>query len=235
MKWLNNERGNAAIFMLWLLGIVAIIFVLTINIVKVYIVKEHSSLSAEQAAFAGTAVLIENTAEAIENYESNPSYMLIREMHENALADGKPISALIEEKKNEYVNSGLDESAAYIEAANNILTKSRLNWNGFLKHELRNQLSETKAGAEAIIRSAVMDVITANHARPEDTEISFSLDKWRVEVKSTVRFESVSDNKYISSFVEDIPQRGYGPKLAYIENVYTGGMNWPDPPSEETD
>jgi hypothetical protein len=233
MKWLRNEKGNAAFFMLWLLGIVAIIFVLTINIVKVYIVKEHSSLSAEQAALAGTAVLIENTAEAIENYERNPSYMLIREVHE--LADGKPISALIEDRKNEYLNSGRDESAAYIEAVNDVLTKGRLEWNGFLKQELRNQLSETKAGAEAIIYPEVMNVITANHARQEDTEITFSLDKWRVEVKSTVRFESISDNKYISNFVEDIPQRGYGPKLAYIENVYTGGMNWPDPPSDETE
>lgn len=235
MKWLNNERGNAAIFMLWLLGIVAIIFVLTINIVKVYIVKEHSSLSAEQAALAGTAVLIENTAQAIENYERNPNYLLIRELHENELADGKPISALIEEKKNEYVNSGRDESAAYIEAANDILTKSRLNWNGFLKQELRRELSETKAGAEALVRSAVMNVINSNHARTEDTEISFSLDKWRVEVKSTVRFESVSDNKYISRFIEDIPQKGYGPTLAYMENVYASGMSFPEIPEEESE
>ena len=42
--------------MLWLLGIVAIIFVLTVNIAKVYIVKEHANLAVEQAALAGTSV-----------------------------------------------------------------------------------------------------------------------------------------------------------------------------------
>ncbi|KAB2330090.1 hypothetical protein [Bacillus mesophilum] len=233
MKWLNNERGNAAIFMLWLLGIVAIIFVLTINIVKVYIVKEHSSLSAEQAALAGTAVLIENTAQAIENYERNPNYLLIREIHE--LAEGKSYSEQIEDKKNQYLSSGSDESTAYIKAVNEVLTQERLIENGFLKQELRRELSETKAGAEALVRSAVMNVINSNHARTEDTEISFSLDKWRVEVESTVRFESVSDNKYISRFIEDIPQKGYGPTLAYMENVYASGMNFPELPEEESE
>jgi hypothetical protein len=53
MKYVQNEKGNAAFYLLWLLGIVAIIFVLTINIIKVYVVKEHANLAVEQAALAG--------------------------------------------------------------------------------------------------------------------------------------------------------------------------------------
>lgn len=232
MKQLNNERGNAAIYMLWLFGIVAIIFVLTINIVKVYIVKEHSSLSVEQAALAGTAVLIEKTSRAIENYETNPNpaYVAVRAVHE--LGEGKKISELIETQKNNYISSGYDESDAYIKAVNRVLSESRLNWNGFLKKELRDELSDSASGAEYLVRPAVMSVIEKNNAREEDTEVSFSSDKWRVEVKSTVRFESVSDNKFISTFIEDIPQRGYGPTLAYIERVYTGTIDYPEIPAE---
>ncbi|MGI8386742.1 hypothetical protein [Robertmurraya sp. P23] len=228
MKVWNNERGNAAIYMLWLLGIVAIIFVLTINIVKVYIVKEHSSMSAEQAALAGTAVLVEKTSQAIENYESNPVNIPVRGLHE--LAEGRKISELIEKKKNDYISSGYDESDAYIKAVNNVLTKGRLDWNGFLKKELRDELSDSASGAEYLIRPTILEVIEKNSAREEDTEVSFSSDKWRVEVKSTVRFESVSDNRIISTFIEDIPQRGYGPKLAYIEHVYSGTINYPEIP-----
>jgi hypothetical protein len=41
-----------------------------------------------------------------------------------------------------------------------------------------------------------------------------------VEVKSTATFESVNDNKFVEYFERKIPQKGYGPKLKYLENIY---------------
>ena len=65
MKYLNNERGNSAFYIIWLLGISAVIFVIVVNIAKVYVVKQHAATRTQQAAFAGTVVLLEATQEGI--------------------------------------------------------------------------------------------------------------------------------------------------------------------------
>lgn len=231
MKHLKNENGNAAIFMLWLLGIVAIIFVLTINIVKVFIVKEHANLAVEQAALAGTASIIEKTQEAIEKFDNgmtlDPLYLADREAQK--LGDlGKNIGELIEKKQLDYMNSGMDEADAFIKAANEILPE-RIDRHPYLKKEFRDSLGNSRNDAYYIFSSSVTDVIINNEGRPEITEMELSSTEWRVEVKSSVRFESISDNKFISKFVSDIPQKGYGPTLAYLENVYTGTIVFPSP------
>ncbi len=231
MKHLKNENGNAAIYMLWLLGIVAVIFILTINIVKVYIVKEHANLAVEQAALAGTASLIEKTQEAIDKFDNrvtvDPLYLADREAQK--LGDlGKNVGQLIEKKKIDYMNGGMGEADAFIKAANEILPK-RIDRHPFLKKELRDSLGSSSNDAYYIFSSSVMEIINNNEARPQDTEMELSSIEWRVEVKSSVRFETISDNKFISKFVSDIPQKGYGPTLAYLENVYTGTIVFPTP------
>lgn len=213
MSYIENERGNAAIFLLWLLGIVAILFIVTINIVKVYVVKEQANMAVEQAALAGTAVLLDKTKEAVKEFDTNPLYLLESEVQ--LIADGKSVSALIDDKQTDLMRAGWEEADAYIEAANEILPE-KVQLYVFLKHELRDAL--TGSGFE--LSQTVERVLDNNNARLEDTEYELSNADWRVEVKSTVRFESISDNKYIKRFFEDIPQIGYGPTLKYLENVY---------------
>jgi hypothetical protein len=218
MRYINNERGNAAIFLLWLLGIVAIIFLLTVNLVKVFIVKEHANVAVEQAALAGTSVLLDKTKEAVSEFDSkftlDPLYLADREAQR--LADGgKSVSQLIEDKKTLLMSRGHGQGDAYIKAANDILP-DRIKRHYFLRQELQHVLNYP--GSE--FTSAVVQVLDQNQARVEDTEIVLSSDDWRVEVKSTVRFESISDHEYIGEFVKDIPQVGYGPTLKYLENIY---------------
>ncbi len=222
MKFVKNENGNAAIFMLWLLGIVAIIFVITVNIIKVYVVKEQANLAVEQAALAGTAVLLEKTKEAVNEFDTRPTvdplYLADREVQK--LADsGKSVEMLIEEETEKYLTRGMDEGDAYIKAANKILP-SRVNGHPFLKKELKRSLGLSSSDAVYLFSSAVFKTIDENEAKTEKTEIELSREDWRVEVKSVVQFETISDQKFIASFLSDIPQKGYGPTLAYLENVY---------------
>ena len=51
-------------------------------------------------------------------------------------------------------------------------------------------------------------------------DITLSTEEWRIEVKSTATFESIADKKLIEVFQEKVPQKGYGPKLKYLEKVY---------------
>ncbi|MDE3840777.1 hypothetical protein C0966_15995 [Bacillus methanolicus] len=216
MKYVQNEKGNAAFYLLWLLGIVAIIFVLTINIVKVYVVKEHANLAVEQAALGGTAVLLEKTEEAVEEFDTSIDLQSIAQKG----LDGRSVGELIEEKKKEYMDNGADEADAYIKAANEILP-DKLQKYPLLKYEFTKRFGSSASEIPEKVRSTVQDIIIENKANTEDTEIEFSQEKWRLEIKSTTTFESISDHKFISKFFKDIPQEGYGPSLKYMESVYS--------------
>lgn len=217
MKYVRNERGNAVFFMIWLLGIVAILFLIVLNLAKVFIVKEHASLSVEQAAFAGTAAIIEKTKDAVNDFDSGPESVA-----QKVLDGGKSIGELMEEKEAAYVTNGASQSDAFIKAANEILTP-RIDIHPLLKIALRNRLGNDSSDLYSIAAADIQDIIYANNANIEDTEILFDEDDWRLEVKSTATFQSISDNKYIQNILADIPQRGYGPSLAYLEAVYSGG------------
>ncbi|ESU34318.1 hypothetical protein G3A_01715 [Bacillus sp. 17376] len=217
MKYVRNERGNAVFFMVWLLGVVAIIFLIVLNLAKVFIVKEHANLSVEQAALAGTAAIIERTKEAVSQFDSGPESVAQR-----VLDGGKSIGEMIEEKEADYIASGASKSDAYIKAANEILPP-RLQIHPLLKISFRNRLGNDSSDLYGIASAAIQEIIAANEANIEDTEILVDEDDWRLEVKSTATFQSISDNKYIQNILADIPQRGYGPSLAYLESVYSGG------------
>lgn len=222
MIYLQNEKGNASIYLLWLFGIFALLFVLTINIVKIYVVKEHANLAVEQAALAGTAVLLEKTKEAIDEFENkvtlDPLFIADRELQ--ILTDsGKSISQLIDENKNNYTSSGTDEADAYIKAANAILPE-RINRHPYLKKELKKKLGFTSADAYYIFSPTVQNIIDQNQGLPIETEIKFT-NEWQIEVKSAVPYKSIFDHKYISQFIEKIPQKGYGPALLYLGDVYS--------------
>lgn len=217
MKYLRNEKGNAVFFMLWLLGIVAILFLIVLNLAKVFIVKEHASLSVEQAAIAGTAAIIEKTKEAVADFDSGPGSVAQRVLNE-----GKSIEVLITEKEADYLSSGASEADAFIKAANEVLPP-QLEKHRLLQIAFQNRLGNDSTDLYAIATADIQDIIDSNQANMEDTEILFDEDDWRLEVKSTATFQSISDNKYIQNFLADIPQRGYGPSLSYLEAVYSGG------------
>lgn len=221
MKYLQNEKGNASIYLLWIFGIFSILFVFTINIVKVYVVKEHANLAVEQAALAGTAVLLDRTKDAIDEFENSatldPFYIADRE-HQILIDSGKRVSQLIEEKKNDYISGGMDEGDAYVKAMNKILPE-RINRHPYLKKELRNKLGFTSSDGYYILLPTVQNIIDENKGITSDTEIQFTT-RWQIEVKSAAKFETIFDNKYISQFIYKVPQKGYGPALKYLGNVY---------------
>jgi hypothetical protein len=221
MRYIENEKGNAAIYMLWLLGIVAVIFVLTVNIVKVYVVKEHANLAVEQAALAGTSVLLDKTMEAVEEFDSSPNLDFFADRDLQRIAnEGKSIGQLLEERQSEHMAVDMDEADAYIKAANEILPEN-IKLYSSLRKEMKNKLGLTSPDLNSLISPTILDAISKNDGRTEQTEIEISTEKWRVEVKSSVQFEALSDQEFISRFVKDIPQKGYGPSLVYLKDIYT--------------
>ncbi|UOQ83622.1 pilus assembly protein TadG-related protein [Gracilibacillus salinarum] len=206
----TNERGNAALYLVWLLSIIAIIFLIVINISNVFVTGAQSSNAAEQAAIAGTSVVVNETKEAIRQYDNDPLSITERLHH-----DMKTMTEVIEDKQHDYQADGDSADQAYIKALNQVLP-GEIQAHPLLKSTIQDHFSSI--GLTNKINAAARSIIEENHGNGADTIVSFSYD-WQIEVKSTVDFNSISDNKYIPEFTEKIDGEGLGPALEYLSSV----------------
>ncbi|EPD51310.1 hypothetical protein MHH33_15485 [Paenisporosarcina sp. FSL H8-0542] len=211
MKYLSNERGNSAFYIIWLLGISAVIFVIVINIAKVYVVKQQASTATQQAAFAGTIVFLEVTQKGIENFDSDLTKSTAQKKE-----DGESIQDQIDHKVDELVSQDVDLQQAYIKAYNEVLPEK------LRKHpQFEIEMKETfrDSGLRGKLLSAVQSTITANEANADDFEVLLSDTKWRVEVTADATYKTITDGTYLQPFTSDIKQKGVGPSLKYLEYI----------------
>ncbi|WP_050613839.1 Tad domain-containing protein [Bacillus testis] len=210
MNHLTNEKGNAVFYLLWLLGIVALVFVLVINIAKVYIMKEQANTAVEQAALAGTGFLIEKTKDVIKEYDDSPVSIL-----QKTECEMKTIEEIVDEKARGY-NSLSSKSERYLRALNEVLPDMIRRY-----PELKEFFQSSFLNIETIILPSVQEVLSGNESNvDENTDVQFNKNKNRIEVKSTITFASISDGKWIRYFKGKIPQRGYGPSLQYLNAIF---------------
>ena len=212
MKYVSNERGNSVFYIIWLLGISAVIFVIVINIAKVYVVKQQASTATQQAAFAGTVVLLEVTQEGIENFDSD----LTKSAAQKVLDGGKSIQDQIDEKVDEMVSQDIDLQLAYIKAYNEVLPE-KIKKHPQFKKEMKETFQSSDLSGKLL--STVQSTIMANEANADDVVVLLSDTKWRVEVTADATYKTITDGTYLKSFTSDIKQKGVGPSLEYLESV----------------
>lgn len=212
MNYLKNEQGNAVFYLIWLLGVSAVIFVIVVNIAKVYVVKQQAATATQQAAFAGTVVLLEVTQEGIESFDSD----LTKSAAQKVLDGGKSIQEQIDEKVEEFVNEDVDLQLAYIKAYNEVLPQ-KINKHPQFKKEMEDTFRDSSLSSRLL--SAVQSTITENEANADDVEVLLSDTKWRVEVTADATYSTITDGSYLKSFTSDIKQMGAGPSLEYLESV----------------
>jgi hypothetical protein len=212
MKYISNDRGNSAFYLIWIIGISAVIFVIVVNIAKVYVVKQHAATATQQAAFAGTVVLLEATQEGIESFDSD----LTKSAAQKVIDKGKSIEDQIDEKVDEFVEQDEDLQLAYIKAYNLVLPEK------IKKHpQFKKEMEDTfrDSGLSGKLLSTVQSTIAANEANAESVEVLLSDTKWRVEVTADATYKTITDGTYLKSFTSDIKQKGIGPSLQYLESI----------------
>ena len=211
MNYIKNERGNSAFYILWLFGISAVIFVIVVNIAKVYVVKQQADTATQQAAFAGTVVLLEAKAKDIGNFDDDPVKSL-----DQKLSDLKTIEEQVKEKADGLIDEGEDVQLAYIQAYNIVLPEKMEKYPLF-KKEMEDTFKNAELSGKLL--SAVQTTITENDANAESVEVVLSETKWRVEVKADATYSTITDGTYLKSFTSYIQQKGAGPPLKYLENI----------------
>lgn len=219
MKHLRNERGNGMVYMLWIMVMSIAICVIVLNFAKVYAVKQQAATATQQAALAGTSVLIQATREAVRDFDTySGDVEVIAQRALQRVADGgKSIENLVDEKAQEYRYQGLPKDIAYINAMNDILTP-RMETHGSLKSLVNDQVIL----ANGDFKQTVREVVKKNGGNEERIEVVFTSD-FRVEVKADVTYESITDSaeKYIEKITKEVPQKGYGPSLLFLRGVST--------------
>jgi len=206
MKYVKNEKGSAAIYLLWIMTVIVALTLIIVNIARVYIVKQQASTAAELGAFAATSEILDSTEDIIKDFDRE---VMVEDSNE-------PLWDEIDERIADYVRMGKSEQEAYIKALNEVLP-------GRLSDPILNGLFKAKfTGSTALstdIYNTVRTVIRENEGNEEHLEIVISKEKYRVEVKTDATYKTITDGKIIDSFTKDIPQIGYGPKLSYLQYV----------------
>ncbi|SEU05332.1 Putative Flp pilus-assembly TadE/G-like [Salinibacillus kushneri] len=210
---IRDEKGNASIFLLWLLGIVALLFVIIINITKVFLVGSEASYTAQQAALAGSSVYIKESKAAIEEFDNHLAASIDFRLNHG----GKSLGELVNDKQDAYEGTGLSTDQAYIKALNDVLP-SEISSHILLKNTFKDHLQNSYFSSSVF--NAVQSIINdSEKTNPEDTSFVLSDSEWRLEVKSSVTFKSIASER-IPFIKGEIPANGHGPKLIYLENVY---------------
>lgn len=199
------------VYSLWIMIVSIVIVVIIVNIGKVYAVKQQAATATQQAALAGTSVLVNATKRGIEEFDS------LEESKEQKEADnGKSISELVGEKEKDNLQAGEPKSSAYIHALNEVLPER------IAEYSLLNEtISVHVMNAGTTLTSTVRDVIVKNGGNTDQSTVTLSLPDYRVEVIADATFDSITDSNqtYMESITEEIPQKGYGPSLIYLKGI----------------
>lgn len=210
MKFLRNENGSAMFYLLWIITTVIVISIIIVNISRIYVVKQQASSAAELSAVAATGDILTATEEAIKEFDAE----MISRLEEGEIYI--PLWETITDRVAIHQSNGHSEQEAYIKAYNEILP-------GSLSNPLLKGFFTVKFSVDPTLGNnmyqTVSRIVKANEGNEEHLEIKISTDTYRVEVKTDATFESITDGKIFTRFLKDIPQKGYGPTLDYLENV----------------
>ncbi|SEP97924.1 Tad domain-containing protein [Piscibacillus halophilus] len=210
---LKNERGNIAIFVLGLLTINMVLFVFVLNLGSVFATKEKSSTIAQQASMVATSVYYEEVQRVIEEYED--------ETLEGALqAFFEDFDEKVSDRKQSLTNSGQYSGWSVkeieIEAFDQVLNEEL--HEPLVRNKLRDLLSSEAVENKVIQR--VRHAITSNGGLLEDAQLK--VDQNKFHVKASNEFKSTTLEGVIDSFKENVFQSSSGPKIDFLEEVWTG-------------
>ena len=216
MNVLKNERGHGMVYLLWIMVMSIAIFVIVINIGKVYIVKQQAATATQQAALAGTSVLLEATLRGVQNFDNYPDPEHL-DWKSQRIIDGKSVEALLDEKAAELKRSGQAKDIAYVNAMNAVL-QPRISTYDLLSALISQEINASRSA----FTDTIKQVLVANDGNLERSTVTLTVPNYRVEVIADVTYKSITDSaqSYMPDFIKDIPQKGYGPSMTYLDGVY---------------
>lgn len=161
-------------------------------------------------------VLLEATLRGGKNFDNYPDPNH-SEWEDQRDTDGKSIKGLLDEKATELKRDGQAKDIAYVNAMNEVL-QPRISAYGLLSDLISQEINASGAVFEAVVRQ----VLVANDGNLERSTVTLTAPNYRVEVIEDLTYISITDSAqtYMPDFKKDIPQKGYGPSMTYLNGIY---------------
>lgn len=213
-----DEQGNASIYLLWFIFVAGIVLVLSVNVINAFGKQEQSSVSAEQASFAATDVVLQAVAEGVDQYDEwkkeedsdAPSEEPQSEDDEQSVAEQ------IDKAKQQWLAKGKKGAEATIAAYDEVLKGEIAS-----ESRLREEINRAIRSREGEIKGEARRVISANGGLADKSEITLFQDD-RVAVKAYTHYQARAYSRYIPGMEKDVEYTGYGPKLSFIQQLGYG-------------
>lgn len=219
-KYMNNERGSGVILTIFNLAIVGIMLILVLNIAMVFTKKEQTSIAAEQASLAATSVVYEEIDPVIQSHKKR--VVIGVDEFGNEIIRWEPLIDKVRERESAIRASHLllSDNEVHIKAVNDVLISEIPD-----DEDLPPKITSALNSAEFSIPTVIEDIIDENIGdKTEFKLINWGLDdKNRIEVTIETKFEAVDYNGIDYGGESDIPQRGIGPSISFIEVT---GTRW---------
>lgn len=219
MKYVSNERGNGLVYILWIMVTSIVICVIVLNIAKVYAVKQQAATATQQAAIAGSFEYVNAAKQVIAAFDQ----LIAMEDEEEAEGEeteetvNMSLSDLIDEKASENKGKGQLEEIAYINALNEILPTMEIRF----PDEYQLIMSLYLIPAKKDVEEMAQKVITENDGNLEHFKVNLVLPDYRIEVKASVTYESITDEseEFMKNLEEEVLQKGTGPSLSFLKGI----------------
>lgn len=220
MKYVSNERGNGLVYILWIMVTSIVICVIVLNIAKVYAVKQQAATATQQAAIAGSFEYVNATKQVIAAFDELIAMEVEveeeeAEDEETEETDIMSLSELIDEKASENKRKGQLEEIAYINALNEILPTMEIRF----PDEYQSTMSLYLIPAKKDVEEMAQKVITENDGNLEHFKVNLVLPDYRIEVKASVTYESITDEEFMKNLEEEVLQKGTGPSLSFLKGI----------------
>ncbi|MCM3719804.1 Tad domain-containing protein [Fictibacillus phosphorivorans] len=209
---MNNERGNASFYLIWLLGLTALLFFFVINISKIFFASETATNAAEQASLAATDVVYDAINNAVMEFDSHPIHgPLFFTSH-----GLKSLQDVIEERKIELRSTkpSLTDSRAQIIAMNEILS-DEIPQIDALNDKVKSHLESPNT--IAALKFAVEQNISNNKAISEGNSIIYFNNDERIEINAKVNPKLTSFQNFFKKSVDTLRKNGQGPRIPFVK------------------
>lgn len=214
----EDEQGNASIYLLWFIFVAGIVLVLSVNVINAFGKQEQSSVSAEQASFAATDVVLQAVADGVDKYDEWKKEEDGDQSSgdEDSAEEQKSIAEQIDKARQQWISKGRKGAEATIAAYDEVL-----NSNIASESRLREEINRAIRSRESEIKDEARRVISANGGLANKSEITLFKDD-RVAVKAYTHYQARVYSRYIPGMEKDVDYTGYGPKLSFIEQLGYG-------------
>jgi len=215
MKRLREEKGSITLLTLGLLGVMALLFAVMLNLVKVYAVKQEASNAAQQASLAATSEIYRAVEKAIQDTD-NAGLICVGSEGLGLNLWPKTIAEQIQDKKNQ-LSGQYTGREVELKAIDLVLTETLHDPRYFcLKDQIELELNLSTSA----IQQAILDTIHANGGEQVGTVIDIN-HRYQVEVKTSSVYRAYKYDDWIPDNRRNIQQEGLGPELKFLEHV-----NW---------